>query len=136
MIEDFCINIDRLRKSGNLSLDAQVPPDFLFVEDSEIKFKEPVQVKGNIYVVDHKLVFHLDVSTLASVKCTICNSDTDIKIDVKDFYHIEEIAKLKSPIFNYSSILREEVLLEVPRFAECNDSCPEREFIKKYFKPD
>lgn len=133
MHEEFLINIDRLRKKGNLSLNMAVPSNFLEIEGDELQFGAQVDIQGEAYIVDDRLIFHLDLIIPAIVACTICNGDAHRTVKINNLYHIEEISELKSPIFDFSTVLRQEILLEVPKFAECRDgNCPQRETFKAY----
>ncbi len=131
--EDFLINLDRLKKKDTLSLDQVVPSAFLDLGEHEIQFGDEINLRGEAYVVDERLVLHLDVLVPVVLTCTICNGEIPQNIVVNNLYHVEEISDLKSPIFDFSSVLRQEILLEVPRFSECqNGNCPERETLKAY----
>lgn len=137
MNEDFLINIDQLRKSGTLSLNLTLPSTFLELEENELHFGKEVVLQGEAYVVDERLVLHLDILVPALLPCTICSDDTPVNVKVDNLYHVEEIAQLKTPIFDFSPVLRQEILLEVPKYAECHDgNCPERENISRFLKKD
>ncbi len=136
MQDDFLINIDQVRKSGNLSLNMSVSSDFLNIDESEIHFGPQVDIRGEAYVVDDRLILHLDLIVPAILVCKMCSGDAPITIDINSLYHIEEIKNLKTTIFDFSSVLRQEILLEVPRFAECRGgNCPDRETMKAYLAP-
>ncbi len=133
--QDFIINTDRLRNSKELKVrvDLKIPSNFLEVEDSELSFRQMVELQGEIYIVDDQLILHFDVLATVISECSICNRNADTEIKIKNFYHVEDLTKIKAPYFDFSSVLREEVLLEAPQFAECNQgSCPDRELIKPY----
>jgi hypothetical protein len=52
---------------------------------------------------------------------------------VEDFYHAEPLAEIPSALFDYTELVREAILLQVPAFAECRQgNCPERTVIKKF----
>ena len=133
--QNFIINTDRLRNSKELKVrvDLKIPSDFLEVEDSNLSFSQMVELQGEIYIVDDQLIMHFDVLATVISVCSICNGNADTEIEIKNFYHVEDLKKVKSPYFDYSSVLREEILLEAPQFAECNQgNCPDRELIKPY----
>ena len=118
MNEDFLINIDQLRKTGNLSLNMTLPSDFLELEESELHFGAEIVLQGEAYVVDERLILHLDMIVPAILVCTICSGDAHKDVKIDNFYHVEETKKLKSTIYDFSNVLRQEILLEVPQFAE------------------
>jgi uncharacterized metal-binding protein YceD (DUF177 family) len=49
-------------------------------------------------------------------------------------YHAVPLSEIKGNEFDFREVIRENLLIEVPSFAECNGRCPEREKLKKYFK--
>lgn len=131
----FKIYVDRLKDGQTEKIEEMAPPDFLDVHESELNFLEPVSVSGEAYLADDHLVMHLKIKTDAQMPCSICNDKLKFLIDIPDFYLAEKLEELKSPIFDYSSELREAILVQVPAYAECcNGRCPERESIKKYLK--
>lgn len=137
MNEDFLINVDQLRKKGNLNLDLALSSDFLGIDQEGVHFDSPVDIQGEAYIVDDRLILHLDLVVPATVPCTICNGEASVHVKINNFYHIEEIKKLKTTIFDFSKVLREEILLEIPKFAECKDgNCPDREEMKHYLRPN
>lgn len=135
--QNFIINVDRLRKNKDqkLKIEMSVSPEFLDVEEPELDFGEHIQIIGEAYLVDDQLVVHLDALVPLILVCKVCNGDASVMIKVNNFYHVEDLTALKSPYFDFSKVLREEILLEVPRFSECNEgNCPEREFMNQYLE--
>lgn len=133
--QNFVVNIDRLKKSkeSKVKIDLKVLSSALDLDDPEIAFEHPIQIKGELYIADDKLVMHFDVETIAITNCTICNGDAPSHININNFYHIEDLKDLKKPHYDFSSLIREEILIETPRYAECSGgNCPEREIIKCY----
>ena len=110
--------------------------DFLNIDESELHFGPQVDIRGEAYVVEDQLILHLDLIVPVVSICTICSGDAALTIDINNLYHIEDIKKLKTTIFDFSSVLRQEILLEVPRYAECRGgNCPDREAMKGYLVP-
>ena len=133
--QNFIINTDRLRKSKELKVKVnfKASSDFLKLEESEIEFGEAVEVQGEVYIVDDQLIIHFDVLATVVSACRVCNGNAEAEIRIKDLYHAEDLNEVKGPYFDFGAVLREEILLELPRFVECNQgSCPERELIKPY----
>ncbi|MCH9634471.1 MAG: hypothetical protein S4CHLAM7_12230 [Chlamydiae bacterium] len=133
MKDDFLINLDQLRKRGNQNLEMSVSTDFLSVEEGEFHFAPQLTIQGEAYIVDERLILHLDISVPVAIFCKICREETTQNLSINNLYHVVEINEIKSTIFDFSSVLQDEIFLEVPRFAECRDgNCPERETLKKY----
>ena len=65
--------------------------------------------------------------------CSICNEWCTQTIKVEGYYTLA-LAEIKGDKWDMTSLLREEILLEVPAFAQCQGSCPHHSDIKKYFK--
>lgn len=133
--QNFIINTDRLKKSQELKvkLEFEVGSAFLCVQDQEIKFGDRVSVSGEVYIVDEELILHLNMEAAAILVCNICNGEAHTQIQINDVYHVVDLKEIKSPLFDFSSVIREEILLEIPRFVECNGgNCPDRELIKPY----
>ncbi len=133
MNDEFVINLDQLRKRKNHPLNMTVSSDFLGIEEGALHFGPQVDIEGEAYIVDERLILHLDVLVPAILTCTICNGDVQKTVKINNLYHIEEIAQIKSPTFDIAPILRQEILLEVPNYVECREgNCPQREIFKAY----
>lgn len=133
--QNFIINTDRLRKSKDLKhkVDCIVPSGFLESEEEDISFGDTVSIKGEIYIVDDQLILHFNVGAVAMSACNICTGEAKTPIEINDFYHLEDLTQIKGPYFDFSTVLRDEIFLEVPQFTECNGgTCPDRELIKPY----
>jgi uncharacterized metal-binding protein YceD (DUF177 family) len=131
----FKIYVDRLRNGKGETLEEELSPDFIGVDGEEIRFPDPVFVKGRAYTAEDNLVLHFDCFTSCYLPCSICNKEVKVNIDIKGFYYVESFDKIKGAVFNYSYPLREAILLESPDFTECNGgSCGERKGVEKYFK--
>ncbi|HAB99332.1 MAG TPA: hypothetical protein DCE71_05875 [Parachlamydiales bacterium] len=133
MSEPFKIYIDRLRGGANQVIDAQLDPSFLDVNEPDLSFPEPVQLKGDAYLTDEHLIIHLKASTKAIRLCAICNQPTPTEVVVHNFYHTEMIQDIPSAVFDFREVLREALLIEIPLVVECNaGKCPEREAIAPF----
>ncbi|MDN3509221.1 MAG: hypothetical protein P0S93_04325, partial [Candidatus Neptunochlamydia sp.] len=72
------------------------------------------------------------IKTEAEMPCLICNKRIQKKIVISSFYHTEEVANIKGHIYDYTDLIKEAVLLEVPSFVECMGNCPKRAELKNY----
>lgn len=133
MHEQLKIFVDRLKGGGVYSLDELCSTDFMDLNDAEIKMGETLSCKGEAYLADSELIVHLDISTTVFMPCAICNEAVEVPIHLKGIYLNQRLDRLKSGVYDLSSPLREEILLSLPRTAECEGSCPRREEYKKYF---
>lgn len=133
--EAFKIYVEQLRDGHVHKIKEIHAPDFLDVHEDELRFEKPVDVEGEAYLADDKLILHLNISTHAIIPCSICNGPVDVEIQLPNFYHMEEPENIKSGIFDFGEVLREAILLEVPAFGECHQgNCPERAQVAHYLK--
>jgi len=128
----FKIYVHRLTEGRKERIEERIDPTFMDVAESELSFTSPVLVKGEAFLATDTLILRLRVETETVMPCAICNKDVRIKILIPNFCHTEELSGIKGGIFDYSGILREAVLLELPMTAECENSCPERETISVF----
>jgi uncharacterized metal-binding protein YceD (DUF177 family) len=134
-MNDFLrIYVDRLKDGHKEILHEEFPVSHLEVEDKDLKFKGPVSLKGEVYLVDQELVFHLSLKVKAVLLCSVCNQEVSTDINIKDSYQSVPVDEVKSAIYDMTELLREMILLEVPSFIECQGSCPQREEINKFLK--
>lgn len=134
MEDDYKIFIDQLRDGKVEELNLSFPPDTLQVKESALSFDLPIEVKGEAYIAEDSLILHLDMETKGVVPCSICNRPVQVPIGVKGVYHAVPFDEIKTRVFDIRDIVRENILLEVPPFAECNGDCPERRTLAKYLK--
>ena len=134
MSDDFKIYIDRLRGSKEQEIDIFVSPEFLKTDEAELYFEDKVHIKCRAYIAGNDLILTCDTSALAKMPCKICNVMTDVPIVLKNSYHVIDLEKIKTNIFDFSKLIREEVILALPIVTECKNNCPERKILKKYLK--
>lgn len=131
------IFVDRLKDGHIEKLTQEIPSDFLGVQEDDLSFIAPITLKGESYLASDHLIIKLHIETKISMPCSICNQPTELHIVVPDFYHAEPMENIRSSVFDYSELLREDILLQVPQFTECNKgNCPERDSIKGFLKKE
>jgi uncharacterized metal-binding protein YceD (DUF177 family) len=136
MEKEFKIYTDRLKHGESLSIDFAADPGFLQVEEPELSFRVPIDVKGEAYLADQELVLSLNISTKATIPCSVCNQKIAYPIRVEKFYFTRPLSEIPSHVFDFSETVREAVLLEVPFIVECHGgNCPERKEIAKFLAP-
>ena len=135
LTDDFKIFVDRLRQGNSAQIDEDYSPAFLDVDEKELGYQGKVHVKGEAYLAEQNLVFHLAIDAVARMPCLICNEPVDVPVHIGDFYHTEPLEAIKGGVFDMQEMLRENIILETPSFIECNDNqCKKREELQKYFK--
>lgn len=135
--ESFRIYVEQLRDGQIESLEETYPPAFLNVAEKDLAFVDPVRIKGEAYLADDVLVLHLDVRTLATMPCRICNESIKADVVINEFYHAEPLEEIKGSVFDFREMLREAILLETPPLAECHQgNCPKRKALQQFFKKE
>lgn len=135
MEEIFTIWIDRLREGRVQKIDESLDPSFLDVHEEELVFQSPVIVYGEAYLADDHLIVRVKAFTKVKIPCVICNQLVDAPLQVNGFYHTEPIAELRDAKFDFSTPLRDSLLLELPAYIECCEGkCPERQALAPYLR--
>jgi uncharacterized metal-binding protein YceD (DUF177 family) len=129
------IHTEQLNEEKREEINLTLPPDFLDVKEDDLYFPHPIHVKGETYVITDHLVLLLTVKTQVQMPCSICNKKISVPLETQDISHTLPLAEMESTIFDYTDLLREEIILLIPLFAECeNGKCPERDQIAKFMK--
>lgn len=135
--ENFKIYPERLRDGHIEDISEKYSPAFIGINEKELHFNDRVTVEGQAYLADQNLIFQLHIETCAIMPCRICNDSVSVPLSVKNLYHMVPLNEIKDATFDLSDLLRESILLEVPKFAECQDNnCPDRQIIEKYLKKE
>jgi hypothetical protein len=136
-MDSLKIYIDRLKGGQILKIDEALSPDFLEIDEKDLLFEAPVQLKGKAYLANNEhLIIHLHIETTACIPCSICNDLIQIPIIIKNIYLTKPIVEIKGALFDIIDEVRESILLQTPPFTECNHGkCPERENLKQFLKP-
>ncbi len=135
MDDAFKIFVDQLKDGETESLSEELPPVFLDVNEKDLTFRDPVRLEGEAYLAQDSLILHFSIHTEVQLPCSICNEVVKVPIRIENSYHAIPLEEIKSGIYNMTELLRENILLEIPLFAECNEgSCPKRKDLKKFFK--
>ncbi len=135
----FKIYIDRLSQGKVHKIKDVFPSDFIGINESELKFEKPVGITGEAYIAEGEgeLVLHLSVKTEALVPCSICNEMSPVEIVLDNLYEVIPLEDIKGAIFDFSQVVREEIILKLPTAHECSGGkCPKRKEYTKYFKTE
>lgn len=133
--DEFKIYIDRLRHGNVEKIEENYPIDFLQVHEEELHYEGHVHVRGEVYLAEQNLILHLSIDTTACIPCLVCNEEVKVPIQISNLYHSEPLSTIKGGVYDMREMLRENVLLETPSFAECNQNrCDKRENVKKFLR--
>ena len=131
--DSFKIYVDRLREGKTETIKEAFAPGFMGLNGSDVAFMELVHVEGEAYRTSDVLVLHLGIRTQAMMPCVVCNAMAKMDIDIAAWSHADPLRGIKSGTFDFSEVLREFILLELPSFAECcGGSCPGRGEMEKF----
>jgi len=136
MHTDLKIFIEQLRDGRKENIELTVPSDFLDLNDKDLVAAGPVAIQGEAYLAGGSLVLHLDCRTEVKMPCAICNKAMTLPLHAKEIYFLQPESELAEAIFDYSRVVREELLLLAPHFAECGGNCPERSQIDPFLKKE
>lgn len=132
MNSELKIYIDRLTDERIETIAATLDPSFMDIQEKDLQFPSPITISGKAYIADEHLVLHLNINTDLRIPCSICNKPVKVLIEISHLYHTEELSAIKNHIYDYTTPIREGILLEVPSYVECKGKCPEREKLKEY----
>jgi len=136
-VDSFTVYIDRLADGSVESLDLALPADFLEVNDGDLSYQSPIQLKGQVYVAETDLVMCFDIKALANMRCTLCNEPVTVPIDLKKIYFAESLETMKSGLFSFKELVRETILIETPRFVKCGGKdCKQKNQFTKYLRTE
>lgn len=134
-MEQLKIFTQQLRNGYKEKIDLKIAPDFLDLLEKEIRTPSPVMIKGEAYCIDDLLMIALDASTEIEMPCSICNTSARVLLENKNILLSIPLSELSSAIVDYTELLREELVMLIPQFIECNQqACPQRKEIQPYLK--
>jgi len=126
---------EQLRDGKRESFEHVIPPDFLGIAESDLIFHSPIHLKGEVYATDEDIILQMSAHTEVKMPCSICNEMTFVTLKTEELFHTILLADLKSTTFDFTDILREELVITIPHFVECKQGqCPERTHVAKYMK--
>ncbi len=126
---------EQLRDGKREQIEHVLPPDFLGLNEPDLIFHSPIYLKGEVYATDDDLILQLSAHTEVKMPCSICNEMAFVTLKTEELYHTILLDELKSTTFDFTDILREEIVILIPLYVECQQGkCPERKIISKFMK--
>lgn len=110
-------------------------PDFLEIKEKDLIMDSLIKVKGETYLLNNYLIIDLIAETKYKMPCSICNKFISSPLKVKIYLNIS-IEKKNNYVYCYKNDLRENLLLNIPNFVECNKNCPNRKLLKNFLKKE
>ncbi len=129
------VYVERLKEGSQETFEGTVSSDFM-PKEAELFFEDEIKVSGSAYIAGDHLILDLQAQTAAFMPCSICNKPTKISLTLSDLSHAEPLEEIKSSAFDFSEVLRTDLLLQLPNFAECEGGCKERAHMKKHLEPE
>lgn len=134
-IDYYKIYVDQLRDGKVERIERDFPPDVMDVQDSDLCFEKNIRVHGEAYQSENSLVLHLGLEAEGLIPCSICNKPVAVPVAVNGVYQVISIEHIMGRIYDMRDVVRENILINIPAFAECNGGqCSERVFLEKYLK--
>lgn len=132
------IYIDHLKEGDPHEIAETLDPSFLDIQESDgVRAKKPIVIEGSAYLVGEFLILSLDIQTELEIPCAVCNEPFSIKMHLPSWTHEEPLAEIKKGVFDFSQVLRDTVLLEIPFYPQCGGkTCANRQKVEKYLKKD
>ena len=131
------IFIHRLKDDRTEKISGTLPSDLMGIHETDLAFDHPISLEGDAYLASGHLIIHLKIATSVRMPCTVCNEMVTLPISISNFYHSVDVSSLPEAVFDYTDTLREGILIEVPKYVECNNNaCPERQSIQSFLKED
>lgn len=132
MLKKLSIYIDRLRDGSKDSIEENISTDDILGTDENFHFTSLICISGEAYLAGDHLILSLRIKLDVDLPCIICNNWAPYSINIENFLHTESMAKIKSGTYDYSSVIRDAVFLEIPTYFECNGNCPERAHLASH----
>lgn len=119
-----------------IALEEILSPQILDLDPrDECKAQDPIYVHGKVSHIDSWVILEARVQTSITVQCAICNEDFAYEIDIPMWKIEEELKGNTEAIIDFTTQLREAVILEFPFYARCGRSrCKQMDSMKKYIK--
>ncbi len=125
----------QFRDGKRQTLDYVLPADFLDIREEGISFHSPLHLKGGVYATDDHLILQLSAETEVEMPCSVCNEKTFVPLKTEEIFHTIPFDEMESTTFDFTDLVREEIIILIPQFVECNQGkCPSRTDISKFIK--
>jgi len=129
------IYTEQFREGKREALEYVLPADILDIQEEGISFSSPIHLKGEVYATDEHLILQLSAHTEIQMPCSICNEMTFVSLTTEEIYHTIPFDEMQTTIFDFTDLVREEIIILIPQFVECNQGkCPTRTDISKFMK--
>lgn len=131
---ELSVIISNLQDGAIHPLSVDGDPSFMQVADGEAVFSHAVCVRGKAYLAGDEGIVLLSCSTQVELPCRICNDRVVENLSVEELYFACPLSDCKNGVINFSEVVREALLLELPQVTECGGgTCPQRQEMLQYY---
>jgi uncharacterized metal-binding protein YceD (DUF177 family) len=129
-MENMQIALEQLQDGQTVAVEESLPPSFLHLEETDVVFNRPIYLKGEVSRAGDHLILRVKAQTEVLMPCSFCNEMTLVPLCTQEI-----CGESEERVFDYSGLVREEIILMVPQFAECTGGhCPNRSLLDKLRK--
>lgn len=132
------IDLTSLRHEQEMPLSLVLDAAFLDLsEKDEAKASGPVSLEGICSLVDEYVVLQLSIKAQFLLPCAMCNEPFTYEVFIENLCHQEHVGDKRHPTWDFSEVIREAILLELPFFPQCGQAenqkkCLRFDEVKKY----
>jgi len=124
------IALDQLQDGETIAIEESLPPGFLGIDETDLVSNRPIYLKGDASRVGDHLIVRFVAQTEVFMPCSFCNEMTLVPSKTGEMVYESD-----DQIFEYGKLVREEMILMIPHFAECaGGHCPHRSLIDQLRK--
>lgn len=125
--------LDDLRREDECPLSLEVDPAILELsEKDEAKPVHPIVLKGTASLLGEFISLRLKVQCTFILPCALCNEPFEYELQAT-IDHQEPVSDIRHRQWNFTEVVREAILVELPFFPQCGGSdCKNRQQIQKY----
>ena len=136
-MEELKLYIDRLRACEYKKFSFTSTPEIMECEDevdSDVLFEKNIDITGEATLANDHLMININIYTTVKNYCKICNEQISHELSISEKHIPFSLKTMKSGVFHLKSYVQELIFLNIPKYSECKNLCPERSVIKKHLK--
>jgi len=130
------IYLDRLIEGKEQSLDETLPSNVFFKNEKDLKFSSDMKICGKAYITTDHLLVDISAKIEADMPCIICQKDVPFQLEMEKQTLTIPLEEIKNKVYDYTSLIRESLLLQLPQTKECKGGCPDRSSIEPFLVKD
>lgn len=129
---ELVIAVSQLQRGAVVPFTVEAPAALLGLEEEEVIPLETIKISGRAYLLEKDLIAHFSAETKVKMPCAICNEWVTVPLQVNEAVQTIPTSEVGFDGYDLSPLIREELVLALPQFVECNEgNCPKRKELKK-----